>query len=142
MNGGGARQLTLCGTLIFQVVFPSLGLIRLKVLCTSGEELQAWARAGAIVHRTLFLMLKFCQDIPLFSAGVLRLLKLCLGQTSCKLVGSGNVLGVTQWLKFVYKAAGLPLFDLTANTVFFQIFEPKDIIVSFVLRPLRLIFLL
>lgn len=121
MNGSGARQLTLCGTLIFQVVFPSLVLIRLKVLCTPGEELQAWASAWAIVCRPLFFFfwkLKCCQG---FSARLLRLLKLCLGQTSCKCIGIDNF-KVTHWLKCVYEAASLPLFDFNKSkeSIFFS----------------------
>lgn len=76
MNSVGARQPALHGALIFQVVFPSLVLIRLKVLCTSGEELQAWAGAGAIVCRALFFMLKGCQDFPVSLLG-------CLGCSNC-----------------------------------------------------------
>lgn len=68
----------LYGTLIFQVVFLSLVLIRLKVLCTSGEELQAWARACAV--------LKSCQDFSCFPAGAFRLFKLCLGQNHANLL--------------------------------------------------------
>lgn len=102
MNGSGARQLTLCGTLIFQVVFPSLVLIRLKVLCTPGEELQAWASARAIV----------CS-----SNAAKVSLPGCLDCSNCAWVKHhANVLAltvfkVTHWLKCVYEAASLPLFD-------------------------------